>query len=159
MTAQGIGFLSDPRRLNVALTRAKYGLVILGNPKVSRPQPHAACWQPIYWRAQARAWPQVLSKQPLWSALLTHFREAGCLVEGPLSNLKPSMVQLAKARKVCPCAVHAHAYACTCICMRPPLVSAPVTCVPAPHRCSTAARLHWVEPIPSALCLHRQQSR
>jgi regulator of nonsense transcripts 1 len=54
---QGIGFLADPRRLNVALTRAKYGLVVLGNPKV-------------------------LSKQAIWNALLYHFKENGCLVEG-----------------------------------------------------------------------------
>lgn len=68
---QGIGFLSDPRRLNVALTRAKYGLVILGNPKV-------------------------LSKHPLWYSLLVHYKEIGCLVEGALNNLKLSMIQFTK---------------------------------------------------------------
>ena len=54
---QGIGFLADPRRLNVALTRARYGVVVLGNPKV-------------------------LSRHPLWNNLLCFFKEKGCLVEG-----------------------------------------------------------------------------
>lgn len=65
---QGIGFLNDPRRLNVALTRARYGIAILGNPKV-------------------------LSKQPLWNQLLVHYKENEVLVEGPLNHLKASMVQ------------------------------------------------------------------
>ncbi|KAL5990593.1 Regulator of nonsense transcripts 1-like protein [Asimina triloba] len=72
---EGIGFLNDPRRLNVALTRARYGIVILGNPKV-------------------------LSKQPLWNSLLTHYKEHECLVEGPLNNLKQSMVQFQKPKKI-----------------------------------------------------------
>mmetsp|Transcript_11638 Transcript_11638/g.31346 ORF Transcript_11638/g.31346 Transcript_11638/m.31346 type:complete len:1021 (-) Transcript_11638:846-3908(-) len=66
---QGIGFLVDPRRLNVALTRARLGLFLLGNPKV-------------------------LAKQPLWSALLHHFKDNEVLLEGPLNNLRQSMVQL-----------------------------------------------------------------
>ncbi|EDQ92857.1 uncharacterized protein MONBRDRAFT_650, partial [Monosiga brevicollis MX1] len=70
---QGIGFLNDPRRLNVALTRAKYGIIIVGNPKV-------------------------LSKQALWNNLLVHYKENGCLVEGPLSNLKPCMMQFSRPR-------------------------------------------------------------
>jgi hypothetical protein len=71
---QGIGFLNDPRRLNVALTRAKYGVVVIGNPKS-------------------------LSKQPLWNALLVHYKENSCLVEGPLTALKESIVQFHRTKK------------------------------------------------------------
>ena len=54
---QGIGFLRDPRRLNVALTRAKYGVIVIGNARL-------------------------LAKNPLWHDLLSTYQERGCLLEG-----------------------------------------------------------------------------
>jgi regulator of nonsense transcripts 1 len=71
---QGIGFLADPRRMNVALTRAKYGVIVLGNPRV-------------------------LSKNALWNNLLGHFKSNDCLVEGPLNNLKQSLIKFEKPFK------------------------------------------------------------
>uniref|UniRef100_A0A3P8WNB7 ATP-dependent helicase RENT1 n=1 Tax=Cynoglossus semilaevis TaxID=244447 RepID=A0A3P8WNB7_CYNSE len=72
---QGIGFLNDPRRLNVALTRARYGVIIVGNPKA-------------------------LSKQPLWNYLLNYYKEQKVLVEGPLNNLRECLMQFSKPRKL-----------------------------------------------------------
>ncbi|GMI31855.1 hypothetical protein TrCOL_g7469 [Triparma columacea] len=69
----GIGFLADQRRLNVAITRARLGLVIIGNTRV-------------------------LAKNILWAALLIQFRENKCLVEGSLQNLQETSIIIYRPR-------------------------------------------------------------
>ncbi|KAH0794228.1 regulator of nonsense transcripts 1 [Histomonas meleagridis] len=65
-----IGFLKDPRRLNVALTRARKGLMIIGSAKC-------------------------LSMDISWYALIKHFQERQVLVEGnDINRLKPSPIVL-----------------------------------------------------------------
>jgi hypothetical protein len=72
---QGIGFLKDARRLNVALTRARYGVFIVGNPTV-------------------------LSKSPLWYSLVNYCQVLGCLMEGPsLTSMRVCERQVAPPTK------------------------------------------------------------
>lgn len=44
--------------------------------------------------------PKVLSRHPLWNHLLTYYKEQQVLVEGPLNNLKESLIQFSKPRKL-----------------------------------------------------------
>lgn len=60
---QGVGFVGDKRRMNVTLTRAKHGLIIIGNPFT-------------------------LYKSEMWADLLNWYNERGLVYEGPLNMLR-----------------------------------------------------------------------
>ncbi|KAI6230867.1 Regulator of nonsense transcripts 1 [Aphelenchoides fujianensis] len=84
-SAGGIGFLNDPRRLNVALTRAKYGLILIGNA-------------------------HILARQTLWHSLISMMRDRGCMVEGPLNNLQKAMIDLPAPRAITDREIQTHGY-------------------------------------------------
>ena len=58
---QAIGFLDDLRRMNVALTRARYSLFVVGSA-------------------------ETLSISPHWRALIDHCDRAGALLRIPVAN-------------------------------------------------------------------------
>ena len=68
--ARGIGFVKDPRRINVSMTRAKHSLFILGNAKT-------------------------LEKEELWASLLEDAAGRECLIKAS-SPVKPWFTARAK---------------------------------------------------------------
>ena len=90
--------------------------------------------------------PRVLAKDALWNALLVHFKENGCLVEGPLTNLRQSAIQLPQPKKVS--ILHAEAsYS------KAPVTSAGAVWLRAGRQCKTDAchrhAIHFnLQPLP-----------
>lgn len=75
-TSRQLGFLRDPRRLNVSLTRAKYGMVIIGNPIT-------------------------LCVDNMWNAFLYHIYTNGLLREGSLKYPKRTTIYIKKRIFIC----------------------------------------------------------
>ena len=53
---QNIGFLSEMRRLNVALTRAKRGLIVIGDPSTLRGDKNWQAWLEYVRDSKFEAW-------------------------------------------------------------------------------------------------------
>ncbi|KAH9864090.1 hypothetical protein J1614_010023 [Plenodomus biglobosus] len=47
---RGVGVVFQPRRMNVALTRAKEGLVVIGHPRILAQDEHWRVWMAFCWR-------------------------------------------------------------------------------------------------------------
>jgi len=67
---KNLGFLNDARRINVAITRARHGMVICGDAGM------------------------LSSESELWSELIDTYEKLGLLVEGSLDNLQHSEMNI-----------------------------------------------------------------
>ena len=75
--SRGIGFLSDVRRMNVALTRAKYFLFVI-----------ARC--------------ESIVKNPYWADLVAHARDKSSVIRVPTNRQKQSFAELASLKALKP---------------------------------------------------------
>ena len=48
---RGVGIVNEPKKFNVALTRAKQGLIVIGNPKLLEVDPSWECFLGFCWRS------------------------------------------------------------------------------------------------------------